>query len=70
MKVSHAYREANKVADFFTNEEVKKGGENTWRKNDNLHPEVKALIYYDSVHGREGSLSHDETDKYQVHQFH
>lgn len=64
VKVSHAYREANKVADYFANEGVKKGGENTWRKNGYLHSDVKALIYYDSMHGREVCLRHDEADKY------
>lgn len=53
VKISHAYREANAVADFFSNEGVRSNDLRTWPNVSDLSSNVCTLLNYDKSHGQE-----------------
>lgn len=61
IKITHAYREANAVADYFANEGVKMYKILTWHKRIDLHSDVQALMMLDAVNGKVAtSCNNDE----------
>lgn len=60
VKITHAYCEANAVADFFANEGVKSDKILTWHKKIDLHFNVQALLELDAVNGKEAASCNNE----------
>lgn len=51
------------MADYFANEGVKWGGLNMWQNFKNLGVEVRALLDYDAMHGKEQNIFNDDRKK-------
>lgn len=50
--ISHAYREANGLADYFAKLGVSTNDEKVWGLGDNISAEIKAFMLYDLAQGR------------------